>query len=34
MRKACPRSLQGNNLDDNAKEALKRAAGSKVNLQL
>ena len=34
MRKACPRSLQDNNLDDDATKALKRAAGSKVNLQL
>jgi hypothetical protein len=39
MRKACPCSLQINNLkdnfkDNNTKEAIKRAAGSQVELQL
>jgi hypothetical protein len=34
MRKACPCSLQSNNLDNKAEDALKRAAGPKVNLQL
>jgi hypothetical protein len=33
MRKACPRSLRGNRLDDDVKEALKKAAGSQVDLQ-
>ena len=34
MRKACPRSLEANNLNNAAKATLKKAAGSQVDLRL